>query len=135
MLRRSNYNTKGQYIKNSGKWYISKKIVSHIENNFNQEKIKPEGEYQKPMINQDIYTYFKGRWTYTFWTHHGSRITRSNQLYPNLQEISLLENNELAAVTRNLLYETLKSSLEDVSNTANLSDRNTKRSEAPLTNY
>lgn len=100
-------------------WLIVKKIITYIENYFVQEEdkqamikfvnykvkhIPKEGE-QKCSIN--------------FTTQVNS--TKNGQLYPNLQEISLLENIEQVTLGKNLLDEIANSTLEDVTSVCDLS--------------
>lgn len=126
VLRRSNYNTQGQYIRNIGKWYICKRIVSHIENNFNENEIKHEGKNRKHVSKKDILIPRGGEHKYSEVITE-VESTQNNQLYPNLQEISLLENTEVATVRGNLLYDISNLSPENEEEERN-------RREAPVTN-
>lgn len=120
VLRRSNYTANGQYIRYIGKWFIVKKIITHIENYFVEEEdkqamikivnykvkhIPKDGDEQKRSIN--------------FTTQVNS--TKNCQLYPDLQEISLLESREQVTLGRNLLDEIANSTLEEVTSVCDLS--------------
>lgn len=108
VLRRSNYSTNGQYIRNTGKLFIAKKIISHIHNNFVGEERKPYEEES----NQNMFDYLgkhiptKGddeNLSEDFITQ--VKTTKKGQLYPNLQEMSLLETAEQMTMDINLLDE------------------------------
>lgn len=107
-VRRSNYSTNGQYIRNIGKLFIAKKIISHIHNNFVVEEDKPIKEES----NQKMFEYLGKHVPAQMGDESVSEdfieqvkttnTTNKGQLYPNLQEMSLLETAEQMTMERNL---------------------------------
>lgn len=107
VLHRRNYSTNGQYIRNIGKLFIAKKIITHIYNNFVVEEHKPVEEES----NQKMCEYLGKHVPKQIGDENLSdfiaqvKTTNKGQLYPNLQEMSVLETAEQMTTERSLLDE------------------------------
>lgn len=73
---------------------------------------------------KDLYKHSPKEGEQQFSEDFNMQVESTKNVYPNLQEISLLENNEHATLGRNFLDEILNSTLDNVTSVSDLNDSN-----------
>ncbi|KAG5892527.1 hypothetical protein JTB14_011116 [Gonioctena quinquepunctata] len=79
-LRKSNYSRSGYHIEIIGKWFLSKFMIRHIQENFGNIKFASK-HFKSTDIRHELPADY-------------------HCLYPNLQDTSILENSEVSFLTR-----------------------------------